>query len=44
MGVDLSLAELLEQTGFSIPEDGEPIIKGGSAMPAAPMPGLPFKK
>lgn len=43
MGVDLSLAEVLEQTGFSLPEEGEPIIKGGSAIPA-PAAGLPFKR
>lgn len=34
MGIDLSLAEVLEQTGFSMPEDGEEIVKGGSAVPA----------
>ena len=43
MGIDLSLAEVLEQTGFSLPEDGEAIVKGGSA-PVAPAGGLPFKK
>jgi hypothetical protein len=32
MGVDLSLNEVLEQTGFSVPESGEPIIPGGSAV------------
>ena len=34
MGVDLSLTEVLEQTGFSVPEPGEPVIPGGSAAPA----------
>lgn len=44
MGVDLSRTEVLEQTGFSAPEPGEPIIKGGSAIPAAlPGGGFPFK-
>jgi hypothetical protein len=44
MGVDLSLTEVLEQTGFTPPEPGEPIIKGGSAIPApAPGGGFPFK-
>jgi len=33
MGLDLSEAEVLEQTGFSVPEAGEPIIEGGSAVP-----------
>jgi len=36
MGVDLSLVDVLEQTGFSQPEPGEEIIKGGSAAPADP--------
>lgn len=33
MGVDLSRAEVLEQTGFSAPEAGEEIIPGGSMAP-----------
>ncbi|MCP4807371.1 MAG: DUF935 family protein [Proteobacteria bacterium] len=32
MGVDLPLNEVLEQTGFSAPEEGEPIIPGGSGV------------
>jgi len=36
IGVDLSLGELLEQTGFSRPEPGEEVIDGGSGIPAAP--------
>lgn len=49
MGVDLSLVEVLEQTGFSAPEPGEPIIKGGSAVLTNPFgggagDGFPFKK
>ena len=40
MGVDLSLDDLLEQTGFRKPDDGEDIIEGGSAQPAG-MPGMP---
>ena len=43
MGVDLSLDDLLEQTGFKKPEPGEDFIEGGS--PAAPMtPGFGFKE
>jgi len=45
MGVDLSLAEVLEQTGFSAPEPGEDVIPGGSAAPAIPGgSGFPFKR
>jgi len=45
MGVDLSLTEILEQTGFSAPEEGEDIIPGGSAAPAeiGGGGGFPFK-
>ena len=43
MGVDLSLTEVLEQTGFSAPEEGEDIIPGGSVAPAEVGGGFPFK-
>ena len=33
MGVELSLSDVLEQTGFKKPEPGEEIIEGGSAVP-----------
>jgi hypothetical protein len=39
-GVDLSLEDLLEQTGFRKPEPGEEIVEGGQA--AAPGAGLPL--
>ena len=39
MGVDLSLVDVLEQTGFAVPETGERLILGGSSVPA-PAPGL----
>ena len=35
MGVELSLDDLLEQTGFRKPEDGEDVVEGGSAQPPA---------
>jgi len=44
IGVDLSLDDVLEQTGFRKPEEGEDIIKGGSAQPMNPVPGFGFKK
>ena len=37
MGINLSLAEVLEQAGFSIPEEGEPIVPGGSMTPPPAM-------
>lgn len=44
MGVDLSLTEVMEQTGFTAPEPGEPIIEGGAAVPAGDAGGgFPFK-
>lgn len=47
MGVALSRAEVLEQTGFSVPEPGEDIIEGSQPLqPAGPgggFPGLGFK-
>ena len=43
MGVDLSLAEVLEQTGFSLPEEGEPVIKPVVAQsPPGALPGFGF--
>jgi hypothetical protein len=36
MGVDLSLDDVLEQTGFRKPVAGEDIVTGGSAQPALP--------
>ncbi len=33
MGVDLSLVDVLEQTGFKKPEEGEDIVEGGSSNP-----------
>ena len=43
-GVDLPLNEVLEQTGFSAPEPGEPIITGRAPAEPLPMPGgFPFK-
>lgn len=42
MGVDLSLEDVLEQTGFRKPEDGEPVIAGATPMqPGLGLPGLP---
>lgn len=43
MGVELSLGNVLEQTGFKKPEEGEDIIEGRSTEPAMPMPGM-FRK
>jgi len=41
MGVELSLQDVLEQTGFKKPEPGEPIIAGRAAPAAMPaIPGL----
>jgi len=42
MGVELSLQDVLEQTGFRKPESGEETIPGGSAQHASPfgMPGF----
>lgn len=42
MGIDLSLTEVLEQTGFSAPEEGETIVKGGTPAPAGGG-NFPFK-
>lgn len=42
IGIDLSLDEILEQTGFSKPEVGADVVPGGQAQPAAPMPGFGF--
>ena len=43
MGVDLALDDLLEQTGFRKPEDGEDVVEGGSNQPDA-LPGFGFGK
>ena len=43
VGVDLSLDDLLEQTGFRKPEPGEDIVVGGTAQPATPF-GAGFKR
>ena len=43
MGVDLALDDLLEQTGFRKPEDGEDVVEGGSNQPYA-LPGFGFGK
>lgn len=43
MGVELSLDDLLEQTGFRKPEAGEDVIKGGEPAPAMPGMGGLFK-
>lgn len=42
MGVDLSLEDLLEQTGFRKPEPGEDVVDGGSQQPVL-QPGFGFK-
>jgi len=42
MGVDLSLGDVLEQTGFSKPDPGEDVIAGSVAPPAMPG-GFGFK-
>ena len=42
IGVDLSLDDLLEQTGFRKPAPGEDIVEGGS-LQAAGLPGFGFK-
>lgn len=41
MGVDLSKQDLHEQTGFRLPQDGEPTIGGAVPMQPAPLGGLP---
>lgn len=40
MGVQLSLAEVLEQTGFSQPEPGEPIVEPQAQPQPGALPGL----
>jgi phage gp29-like protein len=44
MGVDLALDDVLEQTGFRRPEDGEEIVPGGSAPEPAAGPFGGFAK
>lgn len=43
MGVDLALDDVLEQTGFRKPEEGEDVVEGGSKQPAFPSPGFGFR-
>jgi phage gp29-like protein len=43
MGVELALDDVLEQTGFRRPKDGEPVIAGGVAT-ANPIPGFDFSQ
>lgn len=38
MGVDLPLEDVLDQTGFRVPEPGEAVIAKGAPAPAAPSP------
>ena len=40
MGIDLSLDDILDQTGFSKPESGEAIVKGRETDPMAGLGGL----
>ncbi len=44
MGVDLAQDDVAEQTGFRVPEPGEPVVKGSSPPPAGEGFGPPFRR